>query len=86
MARQQISLKQLAIDKDNSAIVLAVGLAAFVIVFSLVASNALLKQRSYQAKVIGQKKTALKQLKQNASEVEKLKTSYQAFAESDMVA
>ncbi len=80
MARQQISLKQLAIDKDNTAIVVAVGLAAFIIIFSLVASNALLKQRSYQSTVIGKKKVALKQLKQNEKEVEKLKQSYQTFA------
>ena len=82
MARQQLSLKQLAINKDNTAIVVAVGLAAFIVVFSLVASNALLKQRSYQAKVIGKKKIALRQLKTNAAEVDKLKTSYQAFAAS----
>lgn len=81
MARPQISLKQLAINKDNTVIVVAVGLAAFIVVFSLVASHALLQQRSYQAKVIGKKKVALNQLKQNAEEVDKLKTSYQAFAE-----
>ncbi len=80
MARQKISLKQFAIDKDNTTIVMAVGIAAFVVVFSLVASNALLKQRSYQAKVISKKKIALNQLKKNADEVEKLKTSYQVFA------
>ncbi len=82
MARQQLSLKQLAINKDNTAIVIAVGLAAFIVVFSLVASNALLKQRSYQSKVIGKKKIALRQLKTNAAEVDKLKISYQAFADA----
>lgn len=83
MPRQQISLKQLSIDKDNSAIVIAVGLAAFVIVFSLVASQALLQQSRYQAKVIGKKKSALKQLRINAEEVEKLKSAYFVFAEKD---
>lgn len=83
MAKQQISLKQLAINKDNTAIIIAVALASFIIVFSLIASHALLKQRSYQAKVIGKKKTALKQLKTNAGEVDKLKTAYQAFAGTD---
>ena len=81
MAKQQISLKQLSIDKDNTAIVIAVGLASFIVIFSLVASNALLKQRAYQSRVITQKKAALKQLKTNVSEIEKLKTSYQTFAE-----
>lgn len=80
---KQISFKQLAINKDNATIVLAVGLAAFVVVFSLVASNALLKQRGYQAKVIGKKKVALNQLKINVSEVDKLRTSYQVFAEAE---
>lgn len=83
MARQQISLKQLAINKDNSTILLVVGLASFIIVFSLIASNALIKQRTYQAKVIGKKKVALKQLKTNSTEVNKLKASYQTFAGAD---
>lgn len=82
MARQQISLKQLAINKDNTSIIIAVGLASFVIVFSLVASNALLKQSSYQSKVISKKKTALNQLRTNSAEVEKLQNSYKAFADS----
>lgn len=82
MARQQLSFKQLAINKDNSTILLVVALASFVVIFSLVASNALLKQQSYQAEVIGKKKAALRQLKSNAEEAEKLKTSYQAFADS----
>ena len=80
MARQQLSLKQLTINKDNSTILLTVGIAAFVIVFSLIASNALIKQLSYQNKVIGKKKTALKQLETNKEEIEKLKVSYQSFA------
>lgn len=79
-SRQEISLKQLAIDKDNAAIVIAVGIASFVIIFSLVACNALIKQERYQSKVIGKKKETLKVLKTNAEEVKKLETSYQAFA------
>lgn len=82
MARQQISLKQIAIDKNNTAIVAAVAVASFLVIFSLIASFALVKQMSYQQKVIGKKKTALKQLKQNAEEVDKLKVAYQAFANS----
>lgn len=82
MAKQQISLRQIAINKDNTMIALVVGLASFIVVFSLIASNSLLEQRAYQAKVIGKKKTALKQLKANVEEVETLKTSYRAFADS----
>lgn len=81
MARQKISLKQLAIDKDNTTIAIAVGVAAFVIVFSLVASNALWSQRGYQAEVIGKKKVALKELKKSVDEVDKLKDSYTGFAD-----
>lgn len=83
MAKPRISLKQLAIDKDNATILLAAGFASFIIVFSLVASYSLLNQSNYQGKVIGKKKTALKQLKVNSSEVEKLKTSYQVFASAE---
>lgn len=82
MAKQKISLKQLAIDKDNTAIAIAVGLAAFIIVFSLIALNSLWEQRGYQSKVISKKKTALNELKRSANEVDKLKNSYTAFADA----
>jgi hypothetical protein len=80
MAKPQVSSKRLAIDKDNAHIVLAVGLATFMVVFSLFACKALLSQRSYQAKVIGKKKIALRQLEANIKEVSSLKTAYQEFA------
>lgn len=79
MAKVQISAKRIAIDKANTSILIAVGLSTFIVVFSLIASKALLSQRSYQAKVIGQKETALKQLKTNVKEAEKLDISYQEF-------
>lgn len=81
MARQQISLKQLAIDKDNATIAIVIGIATFITIFSLVASKSLLTQSSYQGKVIKQKKIAVKQLEENAKEVKKLDESYQLFAE-----
>ena len=82
MAKQQLSLKQLAINNDNTSIIITIGLATFIFIFSCVASNALLKQRAYHATVIGKKKAALAQLKKNTEEVEKLKKSYIAFADS----
>lgn len=82
MAKQDLSLKRIAIDKDNTTIVVAVGLAVFLVIFSIMASNALIKQMSYQSGVISKKKDALKTLKKNEQEVDKLKTSYQAFADS----
>lgn len=83
MARQQISLKQLAIDKDNATIAIVIGIATFVTIFSLVASKSLLSQSSYQSKVIKQKETAVQQLKENATEVAKLNDAYQAFGQQD---
>lgn len=79
---KQLSLKQLAIDKDNTTIVIAVGLASILIIFSIVASNSLIKQQSYQAEVIDKKKKARDQLEKNVEEVNKLKTAYQTFADS----
>ena len=62
MPKQQISLKQLAIDKDNTSILIAVGIASFLVIFSLIASNALIKQLRYKSKVSGMMEVALKQL------------------------
>jgi hypothetical protein len=82
MAKIRLSTKRLEIDKANSTMLIAVAIAAFVVVFSLVASKALLDQRAYQSKVIGQKKQALRQLKTNTEEVKKLETAYKEFASS----
>jgi flagellar motor switch/type III secretory pathway protein FliN len=74
------STKRLAIDKANATLVLAVSIAAFVVVFSLVASKALLSQRAYQSKVISKKQTALKTLKANNEASDQLITSYKEFS------
>lgn len=75
-----ISNKRLAIDKANASVILAVSAAVFFVIFSIVAGKALMDQRAYQSKVIGQKKTALKQLKKNLQEADKLNSSYKEFA------
>lgn len=80
MAKRNMTTKRLAIDKANASVILAISLAIFVVIFTFVAGKAMLDQRSYQSKVIGKKKVALKQLKKNVQEVEKLNKSYQAFA------
>jgi hypothetical protein len=80
MQKINLSTKRLAIDKANSTMLLAVGIAVFVVVFSLVSSKALLEQRSYQAKVITLKKKALDRIKTNADEVKKLDSAYREFA------
>lgn len=82
MARPQLSAKRIAIDKANTSVVVAVGIAAFIVVFSIVASKALLSQRSYQSKVIDKKETALTQLETNVKEADELFVSYQEFSEA----
>jgi Tfp pilus assembly protein PilO len=75
----KISTKRIKIDKANATIMAFVGTAAFVVAFSLVASKALLSQRSYQARVIGEKTKALKQLKANKAAADQLVASYSSF-------
>jgi hypothetical protein len=80
MAKQlNMSTKQIQINKANSSIVLVVGIAAFLTVFSVVASKSLLARRSYQAKVIGLQEQARDQLGANIQAVDQLKVSYQSF-------
>jgi hypothetical protein len=79
MPQKRISTKKIAIDKAYATVVIAVAAAAFVVVFSLVASKALLDQRAYQSKVIGIKKGALNTLKQNITAADQLSTSYLEF-------
>lgn len=73
------SKKRILIDKNNATMVIIISVMAFVTVFSLVASNAILSQRSYQAKVIDEKKKALKQLKTNNEAATKLIAAYKVF-------
>lgn len=74
-----LSSKRVQIDKANVNIVIAVSVAAFVLVFSLIASKSLLAQRSYQAKVIAKKEVANKQLLDNLKAADSLVSSYKQF-------
>lgn len=71
--------KRLQISKANATMVIVVAVGAFLSVFSLVTIKTLLSQRSYQSKVIAEKKTALKQLKANNVAANQLISSYQVF-------
>lgn len=73
------STKRLLIDKANARIVLFVSVAAFVVIFSLVATKTLISQAAYQNRVIGAKKAAVKQLTGDIASLDKLRTSYNAF-------
>ena len=79
MAKEDLSVKRLQITKANSRIVTVVAVAAFVVMFSLVASKALLGQRAYQSRVISGKQKAAKQLEDNVAAVDKLVQSYTVF-------
>lgn len=79
MADQNPSGKRLLINKANSRIVALTSGAAFIVVFSLVASYTLVGQLNYQNRVIGAKKTALTQLKQDIDSTSDLVAKYKAF-------
>ncbi len=73
------SAKRALIDKTNTAIVVVVSVAAFLAVFSLVATKTLISQAAYQNRVIGAKRDAVNQLKTDLSAVKELNKSYDAF-------
>jgi len=67
------------IDKTNARIVVYVSVAAFILVFSLVATKTLISQAGYQNKVIKVKRTAVAQLRADIAATSQLKTAYDAF-------
>jgi len=79
MPNNPLTTKRMLIDQANSRIVISVGLAAFILVFSLVATKTLVSQAAYQNRVIGAKRTAVKQLKADIEATTDLKRSYDAF-------
>jgi hypothetical protein len=79
MAKAHISTKRILIDKSQTTMVVATGIAAFILVFSLVASKSLVGQMTYQNRVISAKKAAVSQLKDNISATTTLVNSYKAF-------
>lgn len=73
------STKRALIDKANARIVIYVSIAAFILIFSLVAVKTLVSQAGYQNRVISAKRTAVNQLKTDIAATSQLKTSYNAF-------
>jgi hypothetical protein len=71
--------KRMLINQANTRIVAYVSVAAFILVFSLVATKTLVSQAAYQNRVIGAKRTAVNQLKKDIDATNDLKTSYGAF-------
>jgi hypothetical protein len=80
MANQaEASTKRLAISKANAQILAAVGIAAFITVFCLIASRAVWSQTRYQARVTSASEKAKQQLIKNISAFNSLKRSYERF-------
>ncbi len=75
----QASTKRMAIDKARAKTLIAMSIAAFVIVFCLVASKAVLSQNEYQARVTTAKEKAHQQLLKNISAFNSLVSNYHAF-------
>jgi hypothetical protein len=76
------SSKRALIDKANVSVVIAVSIAAFVTIFSLVAAKALLSQRAYQGRVIHAREKARNQLIANVKAADTLTDSYKQFVSS----
>lgn len=79
MAKTASFTKRTLITKANSTMVIVTGIAAFVVVFSAVASKALISQASYQNRVIAVKKQALATLESDLSARDSLVSSYKTF-------
>jgi hypothetical protein len=71
--------KRAQIDKANTTTMVAAGVAAFLVVFSLVAAKSLIGQALYQNRVIGEKRKTLNQLKEDIAARDNLVKSYEAF-------
>lgn len=82
MAKTASFTKRALISKANSTMVIATAIAAFIVVFTAVASKALVGQAMYQNRVISAKKKALVTLQADIKAVDSLKQSYKAFVET----
>lgn len=77
----RISTKRLQIDKANSMIVVAVGIAAFLVTFSLVSIKSLVARRSYQERVRVAQEQSLEKLDANIESVNEIKKKYNVFVD-----
>lgn len=79
MGGKGITTKRVLIDKTNKSLVIFTAVAAFLVIFSLVASKALFSQLTYQNRVIDEKHITVARLRSNLEAGKKLETSYKAF-------
>ncbi len=78
-----LSKKRRIIDQAYSSTIVVVGISAFIVVFSLVATKTIWTKMSYQARVIEQKEQARDQLRKNIDSVDELVENYKKFATED---
>ncbi len=79
MAKNEVSSKRLAIDKASAQMVVIIAVTAFVTVFCLMASKAVLSQNQYNSRVMSAKQKAFNQLQDNITAYNDLQKSYEAF-------
>lgn len=80
--KQQHSTKWALIDKANTTVVMITAIAAFVVVFSGVASKALISQAAYQNRVINAENKTMAQINDDLGAANNLTSSYDAFVGS----
>jgi hypothetical protein len=73
------STKRALITQANKRILISIGVATFVFMFSAVAANTLIRQMIYQNRVIGERKEALDVAKKSLEASSSLKASYEGF-------
>jgi len=83
-AKSGASSKYGLIDRANAVMLAIIALSTVVVIFSLIAIKFLVGQGGYQTRVIKAKTTALKQLKENNTNVTQLVSSYKAFADTSV--
>lgn len=80
MKTPKLSVKRVALEKNNARLIIIISVTVFVVMFSIVSIKSFYTQMRYQSKVIGKKETTLKQIQTNIKEVESLNRSYQEFS------
>jgi len=83
MARTTVFTKRTLIGKANSTMVIATAMAAFLLIFALVAGKSLMSQLGYQNRVLHAKKVALKQLQADLAARDTLQEAYKDFVDNN---
>jgi hypothetical protein len=79
MPRPRLSGKHIQIDKANQAVIIATAVAVAVAVFGIFAGRAMLLRQAHQSRVIKEKETAVRILRENIEAKDKIVQSYTLF-------